>query len=116
MAIDLLVIGILAASPIALWGALCALNSMSRPTTRPSVAFSFLLIAWGWGAVAFAAIDYLVHGSPMFWPRLLLFGVLLLAGGNGVLHLANRRDCRCMGCPGESSFHGRRHLRSAKEH
>lgn len=104
MAIDLIVMGVLICSPVALWGALCALNAMRWRETRRSVAFSFLLIAWGWGAVAFASVDYLVHGSPRFWPGLLLLGVLLLSGGNAVLHLANRRDCRCLGCPRSAQF------------
>lgn len=106
MATDLFVVGILLFSPAALWGALCAINSMG-PDTRRSIAWSFLVIAWGWGAVIFAGVDYLVHGAPLFWPYLLLFGVLLLAGGNGLLHFANRRDCRCLGCPGQHSLQGR---------
>lgn len=106
MAIDLFVVGILMFSPAALWGALCAINSMRWRETRRAVAFSFLLIAWGWGAVTFAAIDYLVHGSLLFWPYLLLFGVMLLAGGNSILYLMNRRECRCLGCPGVRAKHG----------
>lgn len=117
MGIELFVCAILAFAPFALWGALCALNAMRWRETRRSVAAAFLMIAWGWGAVTFAAVDYLAHGSPLFWPRLMLFGVAMLAAANALLHFVNRRDCRCTGCPGRKAYRERRgDLGEASEH
>ena len=97
---DFLMWLILAGAPVALFGALCALNVMDGNTARKGVALSFLLVAWGWAALIAAAADYLLHADPHFWPLSLLAGVACLAIGNATMFLANRRRCDCVGCPG----------------
>jgi len=98
--IDFLMILILAGAPVALFGALCALNAMDGYTTRKAISGAFLLVAWGWAALIFAAGDYLLHRDPHFWPVALLGGVACLALGNALMFVANRRRCDCVGCPG----------------
>ena len=97
---DALMLLILLAAPVALFGALCALNAMDGYTTRKGIALSFLLVAWGWAALIFAAADYLLHADPHFWPLSLLSGIACLAIGNALMFIANRRRCDCVGCPG----------------
>ncbi len=83
---------ILAAAPVALFGVLCAINRICIRVTRKRIAAAYLLIAWGWGCVIFALLDYLVHSTPLFWPLLLIVGVMLLALGNAGLFFADRRE------------------------
>lgn len=91
--------GVLIASPVALFGAACTLNAMHHRQTRWRIILPFWLIAFGWIALLFAALDFLAHNQPRLWPWALLSGVLLLAVGNAVLFMVNRRQCSCPGCP-----------------
>jgi hypothetical protein len=100
MTIKLIVLCILLAAPFALWGALCALNAVDIRSTRPGIAAGFLLCVIGWGALIAAGLDYLVGDAPLFWPLVLLLGVLLLSIGNAAIYLLNRRRCGCPSCPG----------------
>lgn len=90
-------LAVLIAAPVALFGVLCALNRMQVRVTRKRIATSYVLIAWGWGAVLAGVLDYLVHQPPIFWPSPLLAGVALLAIGNAALFLTNRRK-NCLDC------------------
>lgn len=83
--------GILATAPVALFGVVCAINRICVKVTRKRIAAAYVLIAWGWGAVIFALLDYLVHATPMFWPAAILSGVGFLSVGNALLFLVDRR-------------------------
>lgn len=102
MLIQAVVICILLCSPIAAWGAFCALAAMDVKTTRPTIAAGFLSCVIGWGGMIFAAIDYLTGAAPKFWPIALLLSVLMLSIGNAAIYLANRRTCTCPYCPARS--------------
>lgn len=91
--------GVLLASPVALFGAACAINVMHIRRTRWRIIGPFVGIAFGWILLFFAALDFLSHNQPRLWPWALLGGVWLLAIGNAVLFLVNRRQCACPGCP-----------------
>ena len=95
--------GVLLATPLAFAGAVCALNAMHISHTPHRIIAAFLAIAIGWLLLFFAALDYLSHNQPKLWPWALLGGVFLLALGNAVLYLVNRRDCKCPGCPARRS-------------
>lgn len=91
--------GVLLASPVAFFGAACSLNAMHIRRTRRRIIGPFVSIAIGWILLFFAALDFLSHNQPKLWPWALLSGVGLLAIGNAVLFLVNRRQCSCPGCP-----------------
>lgn len=97
MMLDLMVLVILLAAPVSLFGVLCAINRMHVSTTQRPLMVGFVLCAWGWGALIFAAIDYQVHAAPLFWPKVLLGGVMCLAIGNSVIYLSKRRR-HCAAC------------------
>ena len=97
MTVDLMIWAILLAAPVSLFGVLCAINRMHISTTQRPIMVGFVLCAWGWGALIFAALDYLVHAAPMVWPQVLLGGVLCLAVGNSVIYLGKRRR-HCADC------------------
>lgn len=100
MIIKLVVLCILLTSPCALWGVLCALNAMDVRRTRPGIAAGFLCCAIGWGGLIAAGVDYLLGDAPLFWPLMMLLGVLLLSIGNATIYLMNRRTCGCQYCSG----------------
>jgi hypothetical protein len=100
MLADLLMWCIALAAPVALFGALCALNAIRLGDTHWPVAAAFLCIAWGWGVVLAGAVDYLAPSTPPIWPLAIAGGAALLAIGNAALYLVNRRTCGCVGCPG----------------
>lgn len=99
MVVKLVVLAILLAAPVALWGALCALNAVDVRSTRPSIAVGFLCCVIGWGGLIFVGVDYLLGDEPLFWPLLMLLSVLMLSLGNAVIYLGNRRQCGCPSCP-----------------
>lgn len=99
MVVNLIVIGILLAAPFALWGALCALNAVDVQTTRLGIAAGFLCCVVGWGGLIFAGCDYLIGDAPLFWPLLMLLGVMLLSIGHAAIYFGNRRNCGCPSCP-----------------
>lgn len=82
---------------VAVYYAICAINTMSRRTPLP-VWLAFIGQGLGWFVQFLAAIDYL-HGAALAWPWFLLAGLVLANAGTGALYLANRRECRCPGCP-----------------
>jgi hypothetical protein len=96
-----LVVGFLAAL-IALYGVLCALNACKPGRTPKRISYSFLMISWGWGLTIFAILDVLLFGKTsenVFGSVIFPVGVTLLATGNAVLYLVNRRACTCPDCP-----------------
>lgn len=95
--------GVLLASPFAFAGTVCAINAGHPSHTPWRIIAPFALMAIGWILLWFAALDFLSHNQPRLWPWALLGGVLLLAVGNAVLFLVNRRQCSCPGCPGRKS-------------
>lgn len=99
MVVKLVIVAILLAAPVALWGALCAINAINIHTTRPNIAAGFLCCVIGWGGLIFAGLDYLIGDAPLFWPLLMLLGVMMLSIGNATIHLGNRRNCGCPSCP-----------------
>lgn len=90
-------------APVALYGALCAVNAIDPRATPRAISAGFVAVAVGWGAVLIAAVDYLAHADPVFWPVALLLGIALLSAGNAAIWLGNRRRCTCVGCPGRGS-------------
>ncbi len=101
--IDILMWLILLCAPVALYGALCAVNAIDPKAVPGAISAGFVLVAIGWGAVLIAAMDYLVHREPVFWPVALTLGLAFLAIGNAGIYLGNRRRCTCVGCPGRGS-------------
>lgn len=91
----MLLIGI--TSLVALWFVVYAIASMSR-RTRFTIRAGHIAKATGLATILGAVLDHFV-GAPYTWPWLMLGGVALTNAGAAVIHIANRRDCRCPECP-----------------
>ena len=97
MIVALLMILIIATSLVALWFIVGAIAHMS-PRTRLAIRAAFVAKATGLFIIFAAALDHFL-GAPYTWPWLMLGGITLANAGTAVLHLANRRGCRCPECP-----------------
>lgn len=86
-----------ALSLVACWFVCLGIVAMC-PTTPGRLKAAFVAKASGHFIVFLSALDYW-HGEPLGWPWVLLTGVALYSGGAALLHLVNRRDCKCPECP-----------------
>lgn len=108
MLINIFIVCILVLAPVAFFGACCAITAMVPRKTPLRIIAPFVLIAGGWAFIMGSGASYLLDESTVFWPHLMLIGVVALAIGYGLLFLVNRRNCRCIGCPGLHSMQGKR--------
>lgn len=97
MIVALLMLLVIAASLVSLWFIVGAITRMS-PHTRLTIRAAFITKATGLFVILAAGVDHFL-GAPYTWPWLMLGGVTLANAGTAMLHLANRRGCRCSECP-----------------